>query len=460
MARASVLSTYNSSPLNTSWVLGNAVTDVLGVDSSTQSCKVLRVDPDGHVTRTGRAAHPPGTEVHPEFWWQALLDAFDQVGGHDGVTALSIAGQQHGMVLLDESGDVVRPALLWNDTRSAAEAQHLIDYFGAEFLTQQTGSRPVAALTSTKLLWVRNNEPELMSRIAAVCLPHDYLSWRLSEGYPNIATLFTDRSDASGTGYFNPSTGDYVPEILDYCIGHPVVLPTVVDPFAVAACVSSQYADHTVAIGPGLGDNAAASLGLGLEHNQFAMSLGTSGTIFGPSTAVSADVSGEVSGFADGSGVFLPLVCTLNAAQVIDWGAALLGVGLDEFSDLALSAPPGAGGLRLTPHLVGERTPNLPDATGTLEGITLSSGGRENFARACVEGVLSGMAYARDALVEAGHDVSRIVLIGGAASSPAVQDIARQILGGEVSVAQPAEYVALGAAKQARAIAASGDYTL
>lgn len=450
----------NSWPLNTSWVLGNTVTDVLGVDSSTQSCKALRVTPDGEVVRIGRAPHPPGTEVHPEHWWEALLDAIHQAGGFDDVSAIALAGQQHGMVLLDEDGEVLRPALLWNDTRSAAEAQQLIDHFGAEFLTQQTGSLPVAALTSTKLLWVKNNEPETLSRIAAACLPHDYLSWRLSEGYPNIDTLFTDRSDASGTGYLNPTTGEYVAEILDYCIGHPVVVPRVVSPFDVAAKVASQYAYHPVLIGPGLGDNAAASLGLGLEHNQYAMSLGTSGTIFGPSLTASADVSGEVAGFADGSGVYLPLVCTLNAAQVMDWGAQLLGVSLGEFSDLALAAEAGAGGLRLTPYLGGERTPNLPEATGVLEGITLGNGGRKNFARACVEGVLSGMAYARDALVEAGHDASRIVLIGGAASSPAVEEVARRILGGEVSVAEPAEYVALGAAKQAQRVIASKGQTL
>jgi xylulokinase len=175
---------------------------VLGVDSSTQSCKVVAYDlASGDVVRQGRAPHPVGTEVDPENWWQALLSAIESAGGFVDVLAISIAGQQHGMVLLEDIGRVLGPALLWNDLRSGPKAAELIEHFGAEFLADLTGSVPVASFAATKVFWVTQNECEIAKKVAAVCLPHDYLSWRLSENYPDISKISTDRSEASGTGY-------------------------------------------------------------------------------------------------------------------------------------------------------------------------------------------------------------------------------------------------------------------
>ena len=193
---------------------------VAGVDSSTQSCKVLVIDAEtSEIVRTGRSLHPDGTEVDPNLWWEALLEAIEKAAGLEGVSAISIAGQQHGMVLLDSQGQVVRPALLWNDTRSSKEARELVDHFGSKWLAENTGSVPVPSFTSTKLRWVRNNEPQLVDSIAAVCLPHDYLSWRLSSHYPDVSKIFSDRSDASGTGYFNPRTNEYLSEVIEFCLG-------------------------------------------------------------------------------------------------------------------------------------------------------------------------------------------------------------------------------------------------
>lgn len=156
---------------------------VAGIDSSTQSCKVVIVDSGtGAMLRTGRASHPDGTEVSPSFWWTALLEALHDAGGLADVSSLAIAGQQHGMVLLDSDGRLVRDALLWNDTRSAVSAEALIAEFGAAVLVERSGSVPVASLTSTKVRWVRDNEPDIAARVAAVALPHDWLSWRL-RGY-------------------------------------------------------------------------------------------------------------------------------------------------------------------------------------------------------------------------------------------------------------------------------------
>ena len=158
------------------------MTLVAGVDSSTQSCKVVIRDLDtGAIVRTGRASHPDGSEVDPEAWWVALQEALSQAGGLDDVAAVSIAGQQHGMVVLDDAGRVIRDALLWNDTRSAPAAAALIAELGAAELAARTGSVPVASFTATKLRWLRDAEPENAARVAAVALPHDWLTWRLRE---------------------------------------------------------------------------------------------------------------------------------------------------------------------------------------------------------------------------------------------------------------------------------------
>ncbi|GAA3938796.1 xylulokinase [Microbacterium soli] len=423
---------------------------VMGVDSSTQSCKVVITDADtGAVVRTGRASHPDGTSVDPQAWWAALQSAITDAGGMADVRAWSIGGQQHGMVALDASGAVIRDALLWNDTRSAGAATDLIAEFGAAELARRTGLVPVASFTITKLRWLRDAEPEHAARVAAVALPHDWLTWRL-RGFgperPDLEELVTDRSDASGTGYWNPETGEYDRELLSAALGHDAVLPRVLDP-----AESVTDADGRL-VAPGAGDNAGAALGVGAAVGDAVVSIGTSGTVFAVSERAVHDETGTVAGFADASGRFLPLVATLNAARVLDAIARLLGVDHDGLSQLALTASAGADGLTLQPYFEGERTPNLPDATATLSGMTLASTTRENLARAAVEGMLSGLGAGLDALREQGVPLRRALLIGGGAQSQAVREIAPLVLGIPVEVPAPAEYVALGAARQAASV--------
>ncbi|MCK3769639.1 xylulokinase [Microbacterium aerolatum] len=420
---------------------------VLGVDSSTQSCKVVVVDAaTGAVVRTGRASHPDGTSVDPEAWWQALNSAIAEAGGLDDISAWSIGGQQHGLVALDADGRVIRDALLWNDTRSADAAAELLAEFGAEQLAARTGLVPVASFTITKLRWLRDNEPENAARVAAVALPHDWLTWRL-RGFgpenPVLEELVTDRSDASGTGYWNPVSGEYDRDLLIAALGHDAVLPRVLGPDEHVLDGDGRR------VGGGAGDNAGAALGLGAAPGDVVVSIGTSGTVFAVSSRAVTDPSGTVAGFADASGNFLPLVATLNAARVLAVTASLLDVSLDELSALALQAEPGAGGLTLLPYFEGERTPNLPDATAELTGMTLSSTTRPNLARAAVEGMLRGLGAGLDALRSLGIPLERALLIGGGAQSEAVQRIAPDVLGIPVEVPEPAEYVALGAARQA-----------
>ena len=478
------------------------MTLVAGVDSSTQSCKVLIVDAaTGRIVREGRAAHPDGTSVPPEAWWRALAEAVDAAGGLADVDAIAIGGQQHGMVALDAEGRVIRDALLWNDTRSAAAAAELIAEVGAEEYARRTGVVPVASFTATKLRWLRDAEPDNAARVAAVALPHDWLTWRL-RGYgpegesplgPVLDELVTDRSDASGTAYFSGASGEYDLELFERALGRPgrvaqpgraapaastdpgavastdpatapstdadsvrfsgVALPRVLGAAESVAVDASTPALRTLRpgtrVGAGAGDNAAAALGLDAREGDVVVSIGTSGTVFAVSPEPVADPSGAVAGFADASGAFLPLVATLNAARVLDAVARLLGVDHDELAELALAAEPGAGGVVLQPYFEGERTPNLPDATASFFGLTLASTTRENLARAAVEGMLCGLADGLDAVTRLGVPAASIRLVGGAARSRAVGAVAAQVFGLPVVIPEPGEYVARGAAVQA-----------
>jgi len=433
---------------------------VAGIDSSTQSCKVVVCDAaTGRIVRSGSAPHPPGTEIDPERWWDALCVAVRAAGGLADVEAVSVAGQQHGMVCLDEDGAVVRPALLWNDTRSARAAAQLVEELDGPAETGRTvwaravGSVPLASFTVAKLRWLAEHEPEEAVRTAAVALPHDWLTWRLG-GAPSasrLTELVTDRSDASGTGYFDPSRGEYRHDLLRRALGHEPALPRVLGPGAVAGRVSGgeDLSAGGAVLGPGCGDNAGAALGLSARPGDVVVSIGTSGVVSAVSATATADPSGIIAGFADAGGRFLPLVCTLNAARVLDSVAALLGVGPAELAELALRADAGADGLVLVPYLEGERTPDRPTATGALHGITLGGLTREKLARAAVEGVLCGLADGLDALRAEGVACERVVLVGGGARSAAVQRTAPGVLGLPVLVPEPGEYVATGAARQA-----------
>jgi len=475
---------------------------VAGVDTSTQSCKIVIRDAEtGELVRKGAAKHPDGTEIDPKFWWDAFLEAVAAAGGLDDVSAISVGGQQHGMVVLDKDGNVIRPALLWNDTRSAGAALDLIDALGREHLgagadddeavaaegaqafANIVGSVPVASLTVTKLKWLHDNEPDAAARVAAVALPHDWLSWRIA-GYgpagdpsapngPQLDKLFTDKSDASGTGYYDAEAhggaGAYRDDLLRMALGRGiasevdggdgVVLPRVLAPTEAGAVANPAIAGKDVPggclIGPGAGDNAGAAIGLGMQPGDIAISIGTSGVVSAVAPNRTADGSGAINGFADATGNALMLAVTLNAAQVLDAARNITGSDFQQLSDRALAAPPGSDGLVLVPYLQGERTPNRPDASGTLHGIRLKNMTPEHVSRAYIEGMLAGLADGLDALRAQNVPINRVMLIGGAAQSPAVQEVATQVFGLPISIPEPGEYVADGAARQAAWVLAS-----
>jgi xylulokinase len=446
---------------------------VAGVDSSTQSTKVeIRELDAGEIVASGSASHapvtPPVSEQDPASWWHAFESAWAQALGGlpDGVTAssisaISVAGQQHGMVALDANDQPVHPAKLWNDTESAPDAGWLLGQLagrdgdgnriddGTAAWADAVGSVPVAAFTVTKLSWLHRTHPEAWERIARVLLPHDYLTHRLTG-----AAYTTDRGDASGTGYWSPSTGEYrwdLLAVIDADRDWSDAVPEVLGPLDIAG----EWNGAAVAVGTG--DNMAAALGLGLAPGDAALSVGTSGTAFAVSTAPSADPSGAVAGFADATGRFLPLVCTSNAAKVLDAAARLLGVDHDEFDRLALAASGDQAGPVLLPYFDGERTPNRPDATGVLWGLR-SDVTREQFARAAVNGVACGLLDALDGLRSFAPVTGRIVLTGGGARSGALQAVLAGLVDEPVVLAGVDQAVAAGAAVQAAAIAGGVDH--
>ena len=415
------------------------MTLVAGVDSSTQSTKVeIRDAETGALARTGRAVHPvtspPRSEQDPNAWWTAFEQAAEAAGGLDDCAAVSIAAQQHGLVVTDSLGAPIRHAKLWNDTESAPDAAWLLTQLddGAAGWARACGSVPVASFTITKLSWLHRTEPDAFACIERVMLPHDWLVWKLT------GELVTDRGDASGTGYWSPSTGEYrydLLQIVDAEFDWAAALPPVQDaPDAL-----------------GTGDNMAAALGLGMVPGDVAISLGTSGTVFGVSEIATADPTGAVAGFADATGRYLPLVCTLNATKVTDTVARLLGVDHLGLDALALAAAPGADGLTLVPYFDGERTPNRPDARGSLVGLH-SDASREAVARAAYEGVVCGLLDGLDALRAVDVPVDgRCFLIGGGARSGAYRQVVADLAQRPVTFVADDELVALGACVQAAA---------
>ena len=426
---------------------------VAGVDSSTQSTKVEVRDLDtGAVVARGAAPHPattpPRSEQDPAAWWRAFETAWAAAGAPD-VAGISVAGQQHGLVALDADGAVIRPAKLWNDTEAAPDATWLIEQLPgrAADWAGAVGLVPVASFTIAKLSWLRRIEPGNWSRLAQVVLPHDWLTSRFT------GRFITDRGDASGTGYWSPAAGEYrwdLLAVIDRDRDWAPAVPRVAGPTEVVG----EWRGAAVACGTG--DNMGAALGLGLRAGTAVISLGTSGTVYTVAEAPTADASGTVAGFADATGRFLPLVCTLNATKVTDSVARLLGVDHHGLAQLALQAPLGANGVTLLPYLDGERTPNLPQARGVLSGIP-SDVERSDLARAAFEGVACGLLDGLDAL-RAHAPVDRVVLVGGGSRSAAFRQVLSQLCPFPVSLADADEAVATGACVQAAVAAAGGDH--
>jgi xylulokinase len=428
---------------------------VAGVDCSTQGTKVLVVDSDdGRVVATGVAGHEVrgeagARETDPRAWEASAAAAIARTGLAKDVRAVSVGAQQHGLVVLDERGRPLRPAPLWNDTRSAPDARAVVSALGGpEGAAKRCGSVLTAAFTVSHWAWLRRTEPEVADAAHHVLLPHDYLNFCLT-GVPS-----TDRSDVSGTGWWSPGHEAYAADVLDLDqvrLGREA-LPQVLGPAEAAGVVSAGAAERFglaagIPVACGAGDNAAAALALGLQPGETAMSLGTSGTVYALASSPSADPTGTVAGFASADGGFLPLACTLNATLAVDRTAQWLGLEREDVS-------PSAGVVFL-PWLGGERTPDVPTASGSLTGLRYGTESRA-ILQAAYEGVVATLLEAAGALGPWAHqDLAKpLLLLGGGARGRAWQETVRRLSGRPVLVVEQVELVAYGAAVQAGALLA------
>jgi len=426
---------------------------VAGVDCSTQATKVLVVDPeDGRVVAVGRAPHEVtgsggARETHPDVWWEALRSALAETGRAGELAAISVAGQQHGLVVTDDNGSPLRPAVLWNDTRSAHEAAELRDELGSEAWAERVGVVPVPSFTVTRWAWLRRAEPETASATRAVRLPHDWLTERL------CGRGATDRGDASGTGWWSTRDERYVDEVLalPQVELDAALLPEVLGPSEAAGELGAVAAEELgvpegAIVGPGTGDNMGAALGLGLAPGEPVISLGTSGTAYAAMSERAVDPSGMIAGFADASGGFLPLAATLNCTVAVDRVAGWLGLDRE-----AVAADSGEA--VVLPYFDGERTPNLPRAAGTFAGLRHDTA-PEQILLAAYEGAAASLIEALERIATLGSGLGAdapVVLVGGGARGRVWQDAVTRLSGRVVQVPDAEELVALGAAAQAAA---------
>jgi xylulokinase len=427
---------------------------VAGVDCSTQSTKVLVVDSDsGTIAATGRCSHQVtgsggARETDPLVWWEALAAALAETGRAGTVEAVSVAGQQHGMVVLDQSGAPLRPAKLWNDTESAPDASALIAAKGGpDWWAKHVGLVPVASFTATKWAWLRRVEPDVAAATAAIRLPHDFLNERLT------GRGTTDRGDGSGTAWWSTATEDYASQVLELAALQldPALLPAVLGPQDTAGEVTATASAYLglpagIPVGPGTGDNAGAALGLGLDAGTPVISLGTSGTAFMVSLSRTVDPSGTVAGFADATGRFLPLAATLNCTLAVDRIAAWLGLDREAAAERTDAV--------VLPYLDGERTPNLPNAAATITGLRHTTT-PEQILRAAYEGAalsLLGAIDVIDANSSGVDSAAPIILVGGGAKGATWQKVMGELSGRAIEIPACEELVALGAAAQAAAM--------
>ncbi|WP_326657169.1 xylulokinase [Streptomyces sp. NBC_00385] len=436
------------------------VSAVIGVDSSTQSTKAAVVDTaTGRLLAVGRAPHTVtgqggARESDPEQWWQALCTAVVAALAEAGldpaaVTGIAVAGQQHGLVTLDADGRPLRPALLWNDTRSAPQAAALTAALGRDAWLDRTGSVPVASMTAAKWMWLRESEPATAAATAAVRLPHDFLTERLT------GTAVTDPGDASGTCWYDPATQGYDPELLALTGMRADMLSTVAATGATRAGHLTAEAARAlglpagIPVAAGTGDNMAAAVGLGLGAEGLldhpVVSLGTSGTVFAATR--NRPHSALLAGFAATDGTRLPLGCTLNCTLAVDKVAELLGLDRED-------AVPG-GEAVLLPFLDGERTPDLPAASGLLHGLRHDTT-RQQILGAAYEGAVVAVLRALDELPLDAPDAP-LRLIGGGAKGTMWVETVRRLSGRAVILPDSGELVALGAAALAAGAATGRD---
>ncbi|WLH33179.1 xylulokinase [Pseudomonas sp. FP2196] len=437
----------------------------LGIDCGTQGTKAIILDAaNGQVLGQGAAAHTmiSGANGRREQDTHQWLEAFAlatrnalvaaNVDGQS-ILGVGVSGQQHGLVLLDDQGGVLRPAKLWCDTETTAENERLLNHLGGETGSlERLGVVIAPGYTVSKLLWTKEQHPDVFSRIARILLPHDYLNFWLT------GRACSEYGDASGTGYFNVRTRQWDLQLLrdiDTSGRLQAALPELIDAHEAVGTILPAIAEHlginrNALVASGGGDNMMGAIGTGnIQPGAITMSLGSSGTVYAYADAPKVSPDASVATFCSASGGWLPLICTMNLTNATGAIRDLFDLDLDQFNDLVAQTPIGAEGVSMLPFLNGERVPALPHATGSLHGLTLDNLTQANLCRAAVEGTTFGLRYGLDLLRQNGLQSRSICLIGGGSKSAVWRQIVADIMNTPVICTEQSEAAALGAAIQA-----------
>eukprot|EP00803_Ostreobium_quekettii_P003256 evm.model.scf_876.5 EVM.evm.TU.scf_876.5 scf_876:25056-26697(-) len=428
----------------------------MGLDVGTQATKAVVYDDEARrvVARASEAygmldgGGVPGRAEQDPAWWidacgavvRRAMEGID----HERVKGLGVSGQQHGLVALDADGHVVRPAKLWCDTESAPQAEELSAVLGFTL---------VPGFTASKILFVKQREPANFARTASVLLPHDYVNFWLT------GEAATECGDASGTGLFDAARRDFDPQAaraIDERV--PEMLPRLLGPGEALGTIRPEVAQRLglspdTVVAPGSGDNACSALGAGAVRDGLCvLSLGTSGTLFGCSSAPVVDPTGVVCGFCDATGAWLPLVCTMSCTGPLEELRRAFRMDHEELTALAEEEQPGCGGANFLPYLGGERTPNWPHATGAILGIRTGGLRPGALYRAAMEGATFTLMGGMQRFTESGFRPKELRLVGGGSKNRLWRRIVADAFQLPLRFPVEAESAALGAALQAGAV--------
>ncbi len=432
------------------------MTIAIGLDVGTQGTKAIAYDADAHHV-VARASSTYGlieglpvgaAEQHPDTWWRAIVAVVRKLVHDLGpraaeIRALGVSGQQHGFVPLDAAGAVIRPAKLWCDTSTSAEAREL---------SQHLGQLVPTGFTASKILWMKRHEPANFARLRTVLLPHDWVNWKLT------GRACMEAGDASGTGFFDVHARKFDARAMDAIDARlAACVPELVAPDGPIGTVRDDVASELglprgVLVSPGGGDNMMSAIGAGATRpGVFVISLGTSATAFTYSATPIVDPEGLIAPFCDSTGGWLPLLCTMNATGVLEEVRAHAAMPNDHASltERASRVEPGCGGVLFVPYLAGERVPDLPNATGSIHGLRAGSLDPAVLYRAAIEGVTLNLAWGIERMRALGITVDSVRLVGGGARNPLWRQVIADVLDAPVTVLAEVETGALGAALQA-----------
>ena len=436
----------------------------IGIDSGTQSTKAVALDSEsGKILASAQESYdlirglPSGhMEQHPEDWITATKNVITQCvnllgESSEKIKAIGISGQQHGLVVLDENDQVIRPAKLWCDTSTVEQCLQFSNEFGGSSgLIRISGNNMLPGYTVPKVLWLKQNEPENYNRVRSVLLPHDYINFWLT-GVKRM-----EYGDASGTGLLNITERNWCEDLIRF-VGPEMqdMLPEIGSSLSVHGVVKSDVQKecglpNDVVVSAGGGDNMMGAIGTGnVKAGVVTASFGTSGTLYGVSDSPAIDENGEVAAFCDSTDKWLPLVCTMNVTVVTEQARELFGLSLNDMESAVSKVNPGSGGLTFLPYLNGERTPNLPNGKGVIHGLTTDNMRPDYLIRSAMEGATMGLAYGMNRFNEMGVNPTEIRVTGGGSKSPVWRQISADIFNASVVPLVTSEGASLGAAIQA-----------